>query len=140
MRVVRELELWSEPGRMISDSSLAKLKLSFEGEFKLVGVFLCLSSIPGQTDVDNLVIAFEEGELLRTKFRIFCEAAGLEEHELNKESACKYLEFEYGRKIAWLHIPEALSTSMYLCSIARWSRRNRLALVDPDDLCCLVPW
>ena len=99
---------------------------------------MSLNVIPDQTDAENLAIAFEESELEKEDFLIFCEANDLAVNPEDFNSACRFLEYSYGRRLAWLHIPEDKDVQECLGRVVLWIRLKNLVVVDPDSLCCLV--
>ncbi|MBV1777397.1 hypothetical protein KSF73_16875 [Burkholderiaceae bacterium DAT-1] len=135
---VREMELWTSPGKLYADSFPAEVGKSFSTELPLASnIFIALNSVPDEIDSENLLIAFEEGELAVGDFKRFCMLAGFECDEYNHLSACRFLEFSYGRKVAWIHLPESTDSESELKLIAAWTREKGLALVDPDELYCI---
>ncbi len=137
MDYVREMEIWSSPGRQYQESLSGEMATSFLSDLKLSSdIFITLSSVPSEIDCQNLRTSFDEGELEIEDFETFCIESGVEFDAYNPLSACRFLEFNYGCQLAWIHLPESQTTESELILIAKWARRNELVLVEPRALYC----
>lgn len=139
MDYVREMEIWSSPGRQCQESLSSEMANSFLSDLKFSSdILIALSSVPSEMDCQNLRTSFDEGELVIDDFEIFCIESGFEFNACNPLSACRFLEFNYGCQLAWIHLPESQKTESDLTIIAKWARRNELALIEPHALYCFV--
>lgn len=106
IRWVWELEVWSRPGLQL-DLEYGKCEL--ETDMWKVGVerdvFLGLSEVPSCIDSHNLRCDIESGALAICAFSTFCTSHGLIDSMENPLSAARFLEYSYGRSLAWVHIP-----------------------------------
>jgi hypothetical protein len=139
MRLVRELEAWSSPGRLLSMDFGKDLQPEFVRDTGLpVGIFLGLTSIPDQIHVSRLAFHLEADKSLIRKFDNFCEELSFPEDTHNLDSACRFLEHWIGRPVAWLHIPDEGSFDEIYQIARAWVRSKGLIVVDPDTYCCLL--
>jgi hypothetical protein len=69
-------------------------------------VFLALNAVADETDVTNLRLDIEQGLQSADHFFAFCRAHALEPSLASAVSACAFLEERYGRRLAWVHLPE----------------------------------
>ncbi len=106
MKRVTEYEIWSEPGKLLSDG----FGKDFAEKCHILGipsdVVIGLYSIPDHAGVQNLKMAIQDGEFLVSDFLSFCEIHRYQPEVSNQESASKFLEYRNGRCLAWVHFPE----------------------------------
>lgn len=134
---VREMELWTIPEKEYKESLARELEISFFSDLTFSReTFVPLSSVPSEVDSQNLSTYFSEGELNMKDFESFCIKSGFDFNEQNHLSACRFLEFNYGYQVAWIHVPESQSTESELARIAEWASGKELALVEPYALYC----
>ena len=73
MKRVTEYEIWSEPGKLLSDG----FGKDFAEKCNILGipsdVVIGLYSIPDHANVQNLKMAIQDGEFLVSDFLSFCE-------------------------------------------------------------------
>lgn len=139
MERVLELEIWSYPeqylpesyGRVLGDQFIADTNLDDD-------VFIAINLIHDSTDVENLAIAIDNQELEISDFLIFCQNHHLAEDLQDCTSAFRFLEYSYGRLIAWLHIKENTEMQVIIRQIAYWTQKKGYALIDPDTISCLI--
>lgn len=137
---VFELEVWSRPG-FLYDCDYGKQGLEKQitrDLFLSKGVALGVSQIPDSSDVTNLAMSLEDGELLLSDFNRFCYGNKLRPDPTNELSACKFLEHSYGRALMWIHIADNDSAENMIRKISDWSKRNEFCLIDPDKLFCFI--
>lgn len=121
MQEIFELEIWSKPGSCIGDSEglkiefLLKKQIPSESEFVIGHNF---SS--GGVDVDNLALSLKEGELKEADFKVFCAQRKLPLNLGDCNSAARFLEFNYGRLLAWINLPYNQSGKEVYLKIAKW--------------------
>ncbi|WP_189043318.1 hypothetical protein [Aliidongia dinghuensis] len=143
MKIVLELEIWSRPGELLPASTGKSLKSKFDRDTKLPpDVFLGLSSVPDQIDVRNLNDVLDSKEITKFEFENFCIDHGFDKDVDSVESASRFLDFYYGARLAWIHIPDELSSSIstkVTTEVVRvWAKAHGFVLVHPDLLYCLV--
>lgn len=133
MRAVRELEVWSAPGRVLP-SEFAKQVLQLEVWNAGVprDVFLGISEMPDQIDSKNLRSAIDRGEIDECEFKEFCKLNGLAVSVDSIDSASKYLEYLHGRCLAWLHLPEGPDQAQLLLKIEDLMSQRGYRIVDPE--------
>ena len=108
MREVFEIELWSRPGTCYPDDHGKDLKTKIDIELCIEKDLINgLSFIPAASDTTNLLHALNENELKITDFERYCKSNNLEPRVSINISSAKFLEFCYGRALAWLHIPHS---------------------------------
>lgn len=132
MRRVRELEAWSTPGKLLSSNYGKDLAQEFWSLGVSRNVYLGLDDIPDQTDIENLRLAIEAGELAVEDFKRFCKAYSLPPNLESAESSCKFLEYSLGRRLAWIHLPQGSNSQMLQDLISMLRDRGHL-VVDPES-------
>lgn len=93
--------------------------------------FLGVSAIPDSTDCENLYSAIESGELTRDYFGTFCSAHELPDNLQSEESA-KFLEYMWGRCLAWIHMPDDAESTL-LPLIAKELAKRGHFVIDPES-------
>lgn len=132
MRTVRELEVWSPPGKLLPPEFAKEvLQLAVWGAGVPRDVFLGISEIPDPIDSMNLRKAINQGEIDESQFKTFCGLNGLPIDVDNNESASKYLEYLNGRCLAWLHIPDGQDRIQLLTKIEELMSQRGYRIVDP---------
>lgn len=137
---VLELEIWSRPGYLYDcDYGKQGLEKKISRDlFLSKDIALGISQIPDGSDVKNLAMSLEDGDLLLSDFNRFCCENKLRPDPTNELSACKFLEHSYGRVLMWIHINDNDSAESMIKKITIWSRRNEFCLIDPDSLFCFI--
>ena len=140
MQEIIELEICSQPGENIDAESGKDLELLLISELGLnEDMVIGLSFFPEKAHVDNLLIAINEGELNVDAFSSYCRSHNLNTSIHDKRSAAYYLEYEYGRTLAWLHIPNNENSISILEKILLWCMQHKYNVQNGDDLYCLLP-
>lgn len=137
MRRIRELEAWSTPGKLLSASYGKDLAQELWNLGVPREVYLGLNAIPDQTDIVNLRLAIEAGELAADDFKGFCSTHSLPPSLDSADSACGFLEYSLGRRLAWIHLPED-SEPQVLQNLIEMLRDRGHVVVDPDSLSVLA--
>lgn len=106
MKVVQEFEVWSRPGMVFPQDYGKDLQEEIWGLGVPRDVFLGVSNIPDETDVVRLRLALDRREVELSQFSSFCEQLGLDADLECQSSASRFMEFSFGRVLAWVHIPE----------------------------------
>jgi hypothetical protein len=140
MPKVFELEVWSKPGKNIDAEAGKVLEAMITKELCLdFGVVLGLSFVPNKVHVDNLLIAINERELLSVNYFRYCEKNNLTKSLHDIRSAAFYLEYEYGRPLAWIHIPYNEIGKGICLDVIKWCDSHSYNVVDGDKLYCVIP-
>jgi len=140
MPPVIELELWSRPSSNLPPE-IGKVVVAprCSGDLNLPeGVVLGLSEIPDSTDSQNLGAALAGGELQLEEFNVFCAQNGLQANVSAADSAAKYLEYSYGRAIAWVHLPASADGIEIGQRINAWAHSEGYCLVEPFASFCIL--
>ena len=139
MKKVFELEVWSRPKVSLSADHGKELKTKIDSDLLLKeDLFLGLSFVPSETDTTNLLHALNENELKIGEFESFCKSNNLQPSVNNFISSAKFLEFNYGRALAWLHIPHSKEGLISLNKIIRWVSAKGYNVQCPQQLYCLL--
>lgn len=131
-RRVRELEAWSTPGKLLSANYGKDLAQELWNLGIPRDVYLGLDDIPDQTDIENLRLAIEAGDLAVEAFKNFCKAHSLPPSLVSAESSCKFLEYSLGRRIAWIHVPQDSDPQVLQDLISVLKDRGHV-VVDPES-------
>lgn len=137
---VIELELWSRPSSSLPPE-IGKLVVGprCSGDLGLpAGVVLGLSEIPDPIDSQNLDTSLAAGELSRKEFDEFCVQYGLEANVGAVDSAAKFLEYSYGRPLAWVHLTASTDGVEMGQRINTWAHSEGYCLVEPHGIFCLL--
>jgi len=127
-----ELEVWSPPGHLLNPE-FGKLVLAPEMWREGISrdVFLGLSAIPDPVDCENLKSDIESGVVTMQAFSTFCFEQGLVDSTDNQLSASRFLEYSYGRPLAWVHIPDAAAALDLASAINVLLAKRGLFLLEP---------
>ncbi|MGP4846339.1 hypothetical protein ACTXGQ_19620 [Marinobacter sp. 1Y8] len=140
MTSIVELEMWSSPGACLPAEFGKEFKVNIDSALELDdSIFLGLSFVPEKIDSENLSLSFRLGELAVEDFEVFCRFRGFEPNLQNHESAARFLEFEYGRPVAWLHLPYNNRGIRILNKLMSWAVKNGFSIQNPDLCYCLLP-
>ncbi len=140
MSAVIELELWSRPSFSLPPE-IGKLVVAPRCSSDLslpAGVVLGLSDIPDPADSQNLDTSLAAGELSRKEFDGFCEQNGLEANVAAVASAAKFLEYSYGRPLAWVHLAASTDGVEMGKDINAWAHSEGYCLVEPHEIFCFL--
>lgn len=138
MKKVCELELWSKPNANLpEDVGLSLVKKAII-ELELDKIIVGLSFLPDSTDVENLKICLAEKELDIFQFKSYCSKNNLSNDLNNAESAALFLEYEYGRPLAWIHIPTDVCLEETIQKIKNWAKKSDSIIIEPEDFYCLI--
>lgn len=140
MNIVYELELWSRPGKNL-DQDLGKegLKELISKDLALdESVYLGLSYIPDEIYTTILKIDIRERNVDIDDFHNYCENNNLSPDTSDPVSAALFLEYLYGRGLAWLHLPCNQTGKSYLSILVDWSRKNGYLVVNTDFRFCII--
>ncbi len=138
MEKIIELELHSLPGLLLSQDFGKDVRELVVDELELPEeVFLGLSYIPSKTHAANLKTNIERGEILEIDYYRFCKSNNLATEIGNIISAASFLEYQYGRGIAWLHLPYNDSGVKYFRKIVQWAKKNNYCIQDGNNTWCL---
>lgn len=131
MKPVRELEVWSKPGRILP-AEYSKDDLQPEMSMSGIpdGIFLGLSSIPDRIDCEILSSLIEAGDPSQLAFEKFCNENNLIADIQYEQSAALFLEYLEGRCLAWIHLSEDVSPSVLLTITKIIQSRDHI-IVDP---------
>ena len=124
MRRVRELEIWSKPGRILPAEFGKDLAQELRGEGVAEDVILGLSNVPHSVDLQNLRTSMQRGELAEHDYLQFCAQRQPPVDPTSPEAACLFLELSFGRALAWLHAPEDQEAIMIPDLFDRVERRG----------------
>lgn len=134
-----ELELWSLPGFAIPPMDGHQTAAECQMALGLPsGIVLGLSNIPDKTDCENLLLAFDGGEVCQSDFLSFCADLSLPQDIQNPESAAHFLSYSFGKSLAWLHIPATSEGALQAASIINWASKVSLCVVERTELYCLL--
>ena len=138
-RRVIELELWSRPSfNLPMDIGKQAIAPRCINDLKLPeGVVLGLSEIPDPAHSTSLGMSLADGELSRQEFDEFCAKNGLAANVSSIDSAAKFLEFAYGRGLAWVHLPATEEGIAMGQRINAWAHSEGYCLVEPYSHCFL---
>ncbi len=140
MSPVIELELWSRPSSSLPPE-IGKLVVAARCSSALslpAGVVLGLSEIPDPIDSQNLDTLLAAGELLRKEFDEFCKQNGLEANVGAVDSAAKFLEYSYGRPLAWVHLSASTGGVEMGQRVNAWAHSEGYCLVEPHGIFCFL--
>lgn len=140
MPAMIELELWSRPTTSLPPE-IGKLVIGPQCSRELglpEGVVLGLSDIPDPIDSQNLETSIAGGELSWMAFSEFCVKNGLDENVGTADSAAKFLDFSYGRPLAWVHLVESTDGFEMGQRINEWAHSEGYCLVEPHGIFCLL--
>lgn len=132
MKRVREFEVWSKPGRVLSPDYGKDIQADVWALGVPRDVFLGISSFPDQSDVDRLESLLAVGQVTSQQFERFCIENGLEGKVQDQDSAARFVEFQLGRPLAWVHIPEGDGSAALLQRVTEVVHGLDLIVVDPD--------
>ena len=102
------------------------------------GVVLGLSEIPDPVHATNLGMSLAYGELSRQEFDEFCARNELVANVSSIDSVAKFLEFAYGRGLAWVHLPATEEGIAMGDRINSWAHSEGYCLVEPYYLQCFL--
>lgn len=140
MKQIFELEMWSRPNTCLPSGLGKDLKQTLDSILELdESIFLGLNFVPDKTDSENLLLALNNRELDLGDFHAFCKAWQLAPSTGNYESAARFLEFQYGRPLAWLHLPHDQRGLVALNKLLAWAVENGYTIQSPDLCYCLLP-
>lgn len=136
---VIELEIWSRPSfNLPQEIGKQAIGPRCTDELKLPeGVVLGLSEIPDPVHALNLGMSLAAGEVSRQAFDEFCSQNGLEKNVSSIASAAKFLEYTYGRGLAWVHLPATAEGVSLGQRINAWAHSEGYCLVEPYSHCFL---
>jgi hypothetical protein len=138
MNEVYELELWSCPGNLLPPEFGKELEETLKADLSLdEDIYLGASDVPLDTDTSNLLHALNERELMFDSFISFCENQDLVPSVSNNLSASKYLEYEYGRMLGWLHFPHNKNGLRAFQHLREWCRDNEFNIQCGQYLYCV---
>lgn len=140
INLVYELELWSKPGKNL-DQDFGKEELQEIISIDLPldeNIYIGLSYIPDETDVKILEIDIRERRVELDDFLNYCKNNRLSSDLSDPVSAALYLEYQYGRGIAWLHLPCNQTGKFYLSMLVDWSKKNGYVIVNTDFHFCVI--
>ena len=137
---VIELELWSRPGSNLApEAGKAVIAPQCRAELALCAeVVLGLSAIPHPIDSQNLAAAFGEGELTHEAFEGYCARNGLVADAHSPETAACFLEYEFGRPLAWVHLDASTRGIGIGRRINAWAHAQGFCLVEPAETSCIL--
>lgn len=136
---VRELEIWGYPGSIRGREACDLLIGEIAIELGLPGtVVIPYHSIPSSVDVENLSICLTERELALEEFSSFCVLRGLKVDTQDTNAANDFLNFYFGQKLGWLHLPTAYDDESRILFISKVLKGQSCALIDPDSLSCTI--
>ena len=139
MNSIVDLELWSAPGSSLCLPSGRPVAERCRVDLGLPeSVVLGLSFDSDDTDVQNLTLALQEGELTEADFRMFCSKHDAPATLTHTESAARFLAFSYGQSLAWLHFPATTSGAQMCRNVIHWARRENLCVVQATAQYCLL--
>jgi hypothetical protein len=140
MENIYELELWSRPGRNLNQDYGKELEHIINMDLSLEkNICKGLSYIPNIADVHNLKSAINACEINQEDFLEYCVNQKIHPDLLNETSAALYLEYLYGRALAWLHIPCNQMAKTHYFILVEWAKKNGFVIVEADKLFCINP-
>ncbi|QHE86274.1 hypothetical protein [Hydrogenophaga sp. BPS33] len=137
MRRVREFEIWSKRRELLPADFGKALAVRLWALGVPEHVVLGLNFIPDETDSLNLKSMIEDGELTLEEFVIFCKENSLVQNISSVVSAGLYLEYCFGRCLAWIHFPEDCSQESFV-KLVRMVELQGCRVVDPETLMDVV--
>jgi hypothetical protein len=136
--IVLELEIWSQPGKDLVQHAGKDISVACANELGLPqGIVLGLSDVPDKVDSTNLHKAFRERELKEADFEAFCTTRGLTKDAESSKNAMRFLAYEYGRPLTWVHLPASQEGMKIGSSLFSWVRKQGYCLVMPLELYCI---
>ena len=76
-------------------------------------------------------MSLDDGELSRANFDAFCATHQIPADPDSPRAAALFLEYSFGRKLAWLHLPEDEEAKL-LPRLQEAMKARGLVVVDPD--------
>jgi hypothetical protein len=137
VRRVHEYGIWNSPGRITvnPDSIVAEIASELELGSETI---IPLHQVPSEVDCQNLRVALAERELSSDDLAKFCSASRCSVNLDDPTFAYHFLNYSYGQSLAWLHLDEKDDHDAERSRIYVVARRKGLALVDQENLLCLV--
>jgi hypothetical protein len=133
-----ELEIWSLPGRDFIQHVGKEIALTCQQQLELPdGIVLGLSDVPDKVDAQNLAMSFRERELKKDDFYDFCETMNISKDINAAESAMWFLAHNYGRPVAWVHLPASSQGIDIGTRVLLWLSGQGYCLVMPQELYCI---
>lgn len=137
---VIELELWALPGSRLPPE-IAKMSTAPQCNRDLgleEGIVLGLSEIPDKAHVDTLTISLDRGELALEDFERYCRDNSLNSDVYSMESAARFLEYQYGRALAWVHLAASQAGLKIGERINSWAHDHNYCLINPHIDACFL--
>jgi hypothetical protein len=103
---VHEYEVWSKPGRVLSQDFGKEIQADVWASGIPRDVFLGVSNIPDESDIATLTEMIESRLVEEQQFYAFCKSNNLPPRRDNQTSAAHFIEFVRGCCVGWVHIPE----------------------------------
>lgn len=138
--IVYELELWSRPGQNLDQEfGTEELQETISRDLRLnKKAYIGLSYIPGEVYTKILEADIRERIIQPKGFLDYCNKYKLKPYQYDAVSAALYLEYFYGRGLAWLHLPCDQTGKSYLSILVDWAKKNGYAIVDTHHLFCVI--
>jgi hypothetical protein len=139
LKYILELELWASPcTELTNDDAYRFADIFYDKIDPDRSIYIPLSSAPSETDVKNLALDIAEHALCEKDFFSYCQQHKLEPSITNPISAQRFLDYSFGRRLAWLHIPDDMYCEGRVRRFIDWASGHNFSVVEPDHLYCLI--
>lgn len=136
-KVVREFDIYTRVGVIecpFSDADCRHLELQLMGRVELI----VINQAVDDTDVVNLKMAIDAGEITVRDFEEYCHDKGKTFDLDSAEISSGFLEIFYGKKIAWIHLIDSNFAEYDLGVILNFVNRFDCVLIDQEVCACVV--
>ncbi|MBU6953626.1 hypothetical protein [Hahella sp. HN01] len=138
LQAIFELEIWSQPGGCCNATQGLEIEKLLKKELPSSIDFIVGHDFsPNNIDVENLSISMQEKELKESNFKSFCIQRGLSPDLNDSESAARFLEYSYGRLLAWVHLPHDELGKEIFIKLVKWLSDKRYNLQGADANYCV---
>ena len=127
---VFELEIWSQPNRVIGDLAGNELEKLLQEMLNCdKNMVAGRSFIPSEVDVTNLKIAMKERKFSALEFYDFCKSKNLPVDMSNPLSSARFLEYRFGRLLVLINLPYSQEAKPCFPRIIQWALDNSYVVV-----------
>ncbi|MCQ4145399.1 hypothetical protein [Vogesella sp. AC12] len=136
-KIVREFDIYTRIGVIecpFSDADCRRLELQLMGRVELI----VINQVVDDTDVINLKMAIDAGEITVRDFEEYCHSKGKIPDLDSAEMSSGFLEMFYGKKIAWVHLSDSEFFEYDFGVILNFVNGFDCALIDQEVCACVV--